>query len=342
MKRIATLLLSCLLVTLIAGPAVGQEFRASLSGSVLDSTRASVPGAVIAATNVTTNAAASIVTGLDGNYVLAQLPPGPYELAVEANGFRPYRRSGITLSVGDKVVVRIGLEVGGTAESVTVNAELTGIERNQSILGQLMDNKNVSELPLNGRQVYQLLQQSAGVLFTGTNVTGTRGWDAGGIYLMQGSLTRTNAFLLDGAALGVSGEWTYSPLVDAVEEFKVSTPINDASQGLTGGGVVNMTMKSGTNRLHGLLSEFIRNNIFDANKTQANAAAAESPWLKKQQHQFNSFAGMISGPIIKNKFFYSGNYEGFRETVPSPLTQTVPTIEQRTGNFSKTSTPPTS
>ena len=97
-----------------------------------------------------------------------------------------------------------------------------------------------------------------------------------------------------------------------------------------------MTMKSGTNRIHGLASEFFRNNIFDAVATQTNQAAAQNPDLRKQPHQFNSFAGLLSGPIIKDKFFYSGNYEGFRENVPFPVTSTVPTVPQRVGDFSQT------
>ena len=157
------------------------------------------------------------------------------------------------------------------ADSVTVTAELTGIESNQSVLGQLMDNKKVSELPLNGRQVFMLLQLSAGVVFTqqqfgATGFSGTRAWDINGQLTIHGSRANSNAFMLDGAPLGVNGAWNYAPLVDAVEEFKVSSPANDASHGLTGGGVVNMTMKSGTNQLHGLASDFVRNNIFDADR----------------------------------------------------------------------------
>ncbi|MCL5742497.1 MAG: carboxypeptidase regulatory-like domain-containing protein, partial [Acidobacteria bacterium] len=334
-------LIAGLMLVFFAPHAGAQEFRAMMSGNVTDPSGAAIPGATVSATNLATNVRSTARSGADGNYVLPQLSPGPYELTVEAAGFQKYKRSGITLSVGDKAVVQVRLEVGQITDSVTVNAELTGVEQNQSVLGQLMDNKKVSELPLNGRQVFMLLQLSAGVVFTqqvfgASGNSGTRAWDISGNFSIQGSRPNTNAFLLDGAPLGVDGKWDYAPLVDAVEEFKVAATATDASQGLTGGGVINMTMKSGTNQFHGLASEFIRNNIFDANSTQTNRAAAQRPDLKKQQHQWNSFAGMVTGPIIKNKLFYAGNYEGFRERVPFPITNTVPTLEQRQGDFSAT------
>jgi len=198
-----SLFVLCVLALVFACSALGQDFRASITGTVVDPSGAAIPAATVAAKNLDTHAQVATKSAMDGNYVLTQLPPGPYELAVEAAGFRTYKRSGITLSVGDKAVLRIGLEMGLTTESVTVNAELTGVEQNQSILGQLMDNKKVSELPLNGRQVYQLLQLSAGVLFTSASPTGTRAWDVGGQYVIQGSFQNTSAFLLDGAANGV-------------------------------------------------------------------------------------------------------------------------------------------
>lgn len=331
----------CAAILTLLGTAAAQEFRASISGVITDQTGASIAAATVTAINQDTGLRATAKSGAEGNYVLPQLPPGRYELTAEATGFRTYQRKGITLAVGDKANVQIRMEIGRMAESVTVTAELTGIESNQSVLGQLMDNKKVSELPLNGRQVFMLLQLSAGVVFTqqqfgATGFSGTRAWDITGNITIQGSRLNSNAFMLDGAPLGMNGQWDYAPLVDAVNEFKVASPANDASQGLTGGGVVNMTMKSGTNRIHGLASWFVRNNIFDANTTQTNRAAAEQPELKTQQHQWNSFAAMISGPAIRNKLFYAGNYEGFRERVPFPTTQTVPTLEQRAGDFSQT------
>ena len=140
-----------------------------------------------------------------------------------------------------------------------------------------MDNKGVSELPLNGRQVFMLTQLSAGVIFTqqqfgASGFSGTRAWDTNGSLTMHGGATSSNQFNLDGASINAgTGEWKFAPLVDGIEEFKVSTPSSDASLGLSGGGVLNMTMKGGTNDFHGTFSEYVRNNMFDANFTQSNA-----------------------------------------------------------------------
>ncbi|MFB3826644.1 MAG: carboxypeptidase regulatory-like domain-containing protein [Bryobacteraceae bacterium] len=344
MLRISARLPLVFLAALAVGSA--QEFRALIYGRVTDSSSAVIPNVKVTASNTATGAAATTVSAPDGNYVLPQLPAGRYDVTAEAEGFRRYSRQGITLAVGDKANVEIRMEVGALSESVTVTAELTGIESNQSVMGQLMNSKAVAELPINGRQIFMLLQLSAGVLFTqqqfgSSGFSGTRPWDVNGTVSIHGSRpggaqAGSNAFLLDGAPLGVSGAWTYSPLVDAVEEFKVTMPASDASQGLTGGGVINMTTKSGTNQLHGVLSHFIRNNIFDAVATQTNRAAAQRPDLKKQQHQWNAWSAMLSGPVIRNRLFYSGHYEGYRQRVPFPVTVTVPTLEQRSGDFSRT------
>jgi hypothetical protein len=322
-------------------PSPAQEFRALVSGKVSDSTGAAIPGARISIVDVATQIRSSTVSGNDGNYALSQLSPGKYELTVEAGGFRGYTRQGITLAVGDKATLDVQMEIGDVTSSVTVNADLTGIEGNQDITGQLMDTKNVSELPLNGRNVFMLVQLSAGVVFTTQNFapggsSGTRAYDLYGQFSVHGSMPDTSAFLLDGVPIEANGQSDYVPLVDAVEEFKVSTPTNDASQGLTSAGVVNMTMKSGANQIHGTLSEFLRNQVFDAVRTQEKYTAAANPTLAHFQHQFNDASAMVSGPIIRNKFFFLGSYEGFWDRVPRAITETVPTVAQRGGDFSQT------
>ncbi len=324
----------------LAALATAQEYRALISGQVVDSTAAAVPNATVTATNVDTNVNITTTSGPDGNYMLAQVPFGRYNVICEAAGFRKYTRAGVSVNVGDKVTVNIRLEVGDVAESVTVTAELLTTETNRSVLGQLMNNKGVSELPLNGRQVFMLMQLSAGVIFTqqtfgATGFSGTRAWDVNGSWTMHGGVTNSNAFLVDGASINAgSGGWRFAPLVDGVEEFKVTAPAADASLGLSGGGVVNMTMKSGGNALHGTISEYFRNHIFDSVTTQTNRAGAQRPDLLRQQHQWNDFSGLVTGPIKKDKFFYSAWYEGFRERVPFPLTITVPTLLERAGDFS--------
>jgi len=318
-----------------------QEYRALISGQVVDPSASAVPNATVTATNVDTNVNITTSTGADGHYVLAQVPLGRYTVTGEAAGFRKFTRAGLSVNVGDKVTVNIRLEVGDVTESVTVTAELLATETNRSVLGQLMDNKGVSELPLNGRQVFMLMQLLAGVIFTqqvfgATGFSGTRAWDVNGQWTIHGGLTNSNAFLVDGASINAgSGAWRFAPLVDGVEEFKVTAPSADASLGLSGGGVINMTMKSGGNTFHGTISEYLRNHIFDAVATQTNRAAAQRPDLRNQQHQWNDFSGLVTGPIQKDKFFFSAWYEGFRERVPFPVTRTFPTLLERVGDFSQ-------
>ena len=329
--RVAALLL--LLSTVV----FAQDFRAMISGQVLDPSGAAIAGATVVATNVDTNVKLTTTTAADGHYVLAQVPTGAYTVTCDAAGFKKFSRSGVTLQVGDRSTINIPMQMGAQTESVTVTADVAAIDTDRSVVNQLMDNKAVSELPLNGRQVFMLMQLSAGTVFTqqqfgASGFSGTRAWDTNGSLTMHGGTTSSNQFNLDGASINAgTGEWKFAPLVDGIEEFKVSTPSSDASLGLSGGGVVNMTMKGGTNTLHGTLSEYVRNNIFDAVATQTN----QSP-IKATQHQWNDFSALVGGPIKKNKLFFSSWYEGFRERVPFPVTQTVPSDLERVGDFSNT------
>jgi hypothetical protein len=260
----------------VSALACSQEYRALLSGQVTDPSGGAVAGARIVAVNTATNVNISTSTGTDGHYVLAQVPTGLYTVACEAAGFKKYTRSGVTLEVGDRATINITLAVGVQTESVTVTADLAAVDTDRSVLSQLMGNKNVSELPLNGRQVFMLVQLSAGTIFTqqsfgASGFSGTRAWDTNGSVTMHGGTTSSSQFNLDGASINAgTGEWKFAPLVDGIEEFKLSTPTTDASLGLSGGGVLNMTMKGGTNEFHGTASEYIRNNIFDAVATQTN------------------------------------------------------------------------
>jgi hypothetical protein len=346
-KRVFSFLSMAVWLVLMRLPATAQSFRATIVGRVTDSGGLSIPQAEVAAVNSATQARSVTHTDNDGNFLLTELPPGSYDLSAKANGFGPYVRRGIVLAVGDRANVSVQLEVGQVSSSVAVTAELTGVETNQDITGQLMDTQHVTDLPLNGRQAFMLLQLSSGVVFTQQffgpgGFSGTRAYDVNGEWTIQGSYVNpttnqgSNAFMLDGAPLGVNGQWDFSPVVDGIEEYKVQMPTNDASLGLTGGGVINMTMKSGSNAIHGVASYFLRNQLFDAQTTQQKASCAVRPDQCPYQHQFNEGSVVVTGPIIRDKFFYSGSYETFWDRVPRPLTETVPTALQRQGDFSQT------
>lgn len=319
-----------------------QQVRATLSGTVYDQSGAVVAGAQVAATNTATNLKASAQTGADGRFTLLELAPGPYELSVEATGFRTYSRQGIVLAAGDKAHLDVQLEVGSLADRITVTGELTAVESNRSVMGQLMDAAVLADLPVKSRSFLTLIQLSTGTLFTAR--VGIGGWDdtrqfetaPNMPFSVHGSRPGTNSFVMDGAPLGIEGGVSYVPPPEAIEELKLVAPTSDASQGLSGGGVISLKMKSGTNELHGSFAHFLRNGLTSAVRTQVNRAAATRPDLKANPEKWNNPTAQIGFPIIKNKFFAATHYDGFRQRFPDPMTVTVPTLLQRMGDFSQT------
>jgi hypothetical protein len=257
--------------------APAQEIYGTLSGVVTGPSGAAVVGATVTAVNLGTNLNVSVTSGANGGYTLARLPDGNYRLTVVTSGFRQYSREPIMLRSGDKANVAAGLELGAATETVTVTAELSGIESRESVMAQTLNTRRIFDLPSNGRNYVMLLQLTSGV-------------DSG---------------------------MNYIPPPEAVQNMKVSAPTSDASLGMSGGGVVALTMRSGTNELHGALNHSLRNNILNANQIQINRALQTRSDLS-QQVQFNNFAVMLSGPIVKNKLFYSGNYDGFHLHVTYP------------------------
>ena len=321
--------------------AFGQEFRALISGVVKDPSGSAIPTATVSIRNVETNLAVTVQTTNDGTYFVPQLPVGKYRLVVEAAGFKRYTREGITLAVGDKAIADVQMQIGDTTESVTVNAELQGIESNQSVLGQTLGNKQMVDVAFGGRNFINFIELSAGVLGqdsisqSSTNAgENNNGRDMN--YEFHGSRPNSMLFTLDGASNGLQGGASFVPLEDAIAEMKVSAPISDASYGLSGGGVISVSTKSGTNQIHGALNEFLQNNVFDAWTTQQKAAQQQNPGLKYRKKRDNVYSGLVSGPILKNKLFYSGSYDGRRIAAASSTNVSVPTMLQRQGDFSQT------
>ncbi len=252
-------LLAPALLALVAAavlPVAAQEIRATVTGTVNDAQGAAMPGVTVTVLNVDTNVAGTAVTDTHGAYTVAKLQPGRYRITASLPGFKSFVRDGIALRTAETGTINMTLDVGTVEETITVTGALSGVESNQSTLAQTMENKRISELPLNGRQVYMLLQLTAGTFFTQTQFgaqgfSGTRAWDVNGSVSIHGSRTGQNEFLIDGGAISGTGGWSYAPPVDAIEEFKVQSASTDASYGRTSGGVVNLTLRSGTNTLHG-------------------------------------------------------------------------------------------
>jgi hypothetical protein len=324
------------LLTAVPGRVAAQEIRATVTGTVSDAQGAAMPGVTVTVLNVDTNLAGATVTDAHGGYLVTKLQPGRYRVTAALPGFKSFVREGVTLRTAETGTIDMTLDVGQVEETVTVSGALSGVESNQSTLAQTMENKRISELPLNGRQVYMLLQLTAGTFFTQTQFgaqgfSGTRAWDVNGSVSIHGSRTGQNEFLIDGGAISGTGGWSYAPPVDAIEEFKVQTASTDASYGRTSGGVVNLTLRSGTNQLHGSGTVLLRGTALDANTVQNIRND-----ISNSGHEYINGEFTLHGPIVRDKTFFMVGYQGFYENIPFPATGTVPTERQRRGDFSQT------
>ncbi len=329
------------LILLLCGPAIAQEFRATLTGRVADPGDAHISGAAVEVKNTGTNAVVSTKTDAQGNYSAPFLTPGTYAVSVEAPGFKKSVRSGFVLNVNQTATLNFRLELGAVTQEVTVTAEAPMLDQSTADRGGVIDDESVQEYPLNGRNPFMLSMLVAGVDFNG-NLTYQRPFDNGAIadWSINGSGNRNNEFLLDGApnnAQAGGNNLAYVPPVDSVQEFKIQTNSYDAQYGKSGGGVVNVVLKSGTNRVHGSLYEFARRNALDANSFQNNARAAE-----KDGHYLDQYGIQLDGPLFlpkiyngRNKTFFLFNYEGYREGTPQPLILSVPEPEMINGDFSR-------
>ncbi len=330
----STTFLRFALLLALALPLAAQEFRATVFGVISDPTGAAIPAATIAVRNQTTNQVFTAKSNERGQYSIPFLNPGNYFLEAEAAGFKKliYEKP-IELRISDRMALNLSLDVGQVTDSVTVTAEADQIETGTASMGQVLDTRKVQDLPLNGRQIYQFLQLAPGVMFTvqtfgASGWGGTRPFGVGNNWVINGGYGN-NEFLLDGAPNSVRGRFNISPTVDAVEEFKVMTNTYDAQYGRTSGGIVNMTLKSGTNQLHGSLFEYLRNSVMDANRFENNLKG-----LGKGSEATNDFGGMVSGPIRRNSTFFMFSYDGIRAKTPYPTTASIPTALERMGDFS--------
>jgi hypothetical protein len=332
-----TLLLACV----VAAALQGQEFRATITGHVVDTSGSVIPNVNIQATNVATNEGRSAISGSLGAYTIPFLAPGAYTLSAEAAGFKKFIREKISLDVGQTLTVDVQLEVGALTEQITVTAQAPLLETANADRGQVIDQQRVAELPLNGRTPIMLAQFTAGVNYTGS-VIYQRPFDNSAIdsWSINGSGQHQSDFVLDGAPNNGGGGSNYIalvPPVDAVQEFKIQTNSFDAQYGRTGGGIINMSLKSGTNAFHGTGYEFARRTGFDTNSFQNNAIGQP-----KTNHLQDQYGGQAAGPVWipklyngRDKTFFMVAFERYREIQPNPFTLSVPTSEMRTGDFSK-------
>lgn len=329
--RPPTSLLSLLVLqALLTTPVWTQTSTGTIVGSITDSSGAVVSGAKVQITNTGTNSKIQTTTNAEGDYTAPLLPPGGYSVSVSAAGFKAFEQAGIQLQVQQQARVNIVLQVGAITESVTVQGDAAVVEATTSSIGKVVDNKRILELPLNTRNVYSLVNLTPGV-------TGSIGNAHNGVsFSVNGARGGTFDVLVDGSSAafptvnGFAGLSVF-PSVDAVAEFKMQAQNFSAEFGRSMTAVLNVVYKSGNNTFHGSGYEFLRNSVLDANNFFANSRGVPLASFKR-----NQFGGMMSGPIIRNRTFFMGAYEGLRERSFSERLNTVPTDRERTGDFSQT------
>jgi hypothetical protein len=329
LTAIAVILLMCSTSTpLFAQASTGAV--AQISGSVSDTTGAVVAAAQVKATQTSTGFSRTAVTGADGAYILPNLIVGPYELQVVRSGFKTYSQTGIILQVNDNATVNINLQVGTESQTVTVSADASMVNTDSSSVSSVIENRRVVDLPLNGRDLTQLVLLSGAAVQTNFgDYISSKNYPTSHTINVAGGEAGGTEYMVDGGG-GYNDLYGASnlplPFPDAVQEFSVQTSMIPAQYGGYPGGVVNLVTMSGTNRFHGDLFEFIRNG--DVNAINHFATAQDT--LKR-----NQFGGTIGGPIIKSKLFFFGGYQGtLTRTAPPTSTFFVPTAAALNGDFS--------
>ena len=327
----------CVILLAFLPRAFAQTQTATLRGVVTDRSGGVIPGAAVVLTNVDQNRPWTVLTNDVGEYVFLQIPPGRYSLTVTQTGFKKYDRTGLELLVATASELNIALDLGEVNESVQVTAQAPLLESVSSTLGEVVNSRTTEALPLNGRNVLQLVALTPGINTTRsyrTAATGSGSIAAVG-FSANGGRNVANEVILDGSSQVVMGynQPAYVPSPDAVQEFKVQTNALSAEYGRTGGAVVNLVHRSGTKDFHGVLYEFLRNDAFDANGFFNNRNGRE-----KAPFRYNQFGFTLGGPLTRSRetTFFFINYEGVRQVQPGETTLTVPTARMRDGDFGET------
>jgi len=306
-----------------------QQITGSIRGTVLDPSGAIVPAATITAKQGETGLIRSVATDHQGAYLLVELPIGHYQLEVEAKGFQRYLQQGISLDVNETATVSIHLKVGSETQQVEVNADAELVQNTVSSLGQTVMEREILDLPLDGRNFSQLglLQPGVVPLTPGLLEAGGPARQ-GQAYAVDGQRPESNNFLIDGAdnVNAVDAGFVLKPPIDSIAEFRILTHNANAEFGRNTGSTTNTITRSGTNQLHGALWEFLRNDAMDASDYFSQSV---------QPLKQNQFGGTFGGPIIKDKTFFFGYYEGFRNRQGETVPATVPSLAERQGNFAQ-------
>jgi len=321
-------------------PLAAQEFRAVISGTVTDSSGATIPNVRLVAQSVEREVEYAAVSNEAGRYVTPFLPPGSYRLRVEKEGFKPVLREGITVSGVDRVNLNITLEVGTVSDRVTVTAEAPLLQTETAVRSGTIGAKLIQDIPTSGRNLFQFQYTLPGVT-KASNYWGNYELYAFGninAVSLNGGRVGENEILLDGiTTTRGSRSASFAPALQAIEEVNVITNSYDAQYGRIGGGTTSINLRTGTNQLHGELFEFFKNDKLISNGYSRNAAGIARPKYKN-----NTYGFRVDGPVYipkvfdgRNKLFWLISLEGLRERNPQTQLWTVPTAEQRNGDFSQ-------
>jgi len=338
-SKLQTLPLTVILVLTISLSLHGQSTYGTVDGTVTDSTGAVVAGAQVTLTNVGTQEKHTETTGDAGLYTFVNVEPGQYRLDIEKSGFKHFARTNVVVQVQQETHIDATLPVGQASETVEVTAETPLLQAETSSLGQVIEERKANELPLNGRNVFNLITVSPGVVAQG----GSGGTAVGqnpfswGNYQIAGSFANQGAEYLDGQPLNIG--YINLPIIiptqDSIGEFKVQYNDVGAEWGKFSGAVSNFSTKSGTDRFHGEVYEYLRNKVLNSNEyfykaseLSTGASNTPPPWVQ------NNYGGNFGGPIIKNKLFFFVSEEQFRLRTGSVVTTEYPTAAFLAGDFS--------
>jgi len=329
----------CLVAMLTGSPVSAQSTFGSLSGTVTDSSGSAIPDAQVVLTNLATGASQSLTTGGDGLYTFVNLNPGDYRLEVQKDGFKHYRREPVTVQVQQSFRIDPALEVGAVTQTVEVTGETPLLTPTTTTLGQVIDERATNEIPLNGRNVFNLITLSPGAIAQG----GAGGTPVGqnpfswGNYQVAGSFGNQSAEYLDGQPLNIGyiNLPIFIPTQDSIAEFKVQYNNLGAEWGKFSGGIVNFSTKGGSNDYHGEAYEYLRNKVLNATPYNFSALGANPEPGVNPPYVQNQYGGNFGGHIIKDKTFFFVSWEQFRlRQGGNPSVSTVPTPAQLSGDFS--------
>lgn len=302
------------------------QSTALLTGRVSDSSGGIIAGAGVRCSNAETDLRLTATTNSEGIFRFPDLPVGPYEVTVSHPGFATLVRKGVTLFTGQTLDLNLTLTLGQTSESVEVSSPVPVVQTATSDLRTTVDSRQMADLPLNGRNTFDLAVLTPGSVNTDAGTVPGQADNTG--LAVNGLSTVSNNWSLDGATYKNRsyGSVPSLPNPDTLQEFSVQTSNFSADTG-GGGGAIKMTTRSGTNQFHGTLFEFLRNDAMDARNFFA---------VEPQHYKQNQYGGTVGGPIRKDRFFYFGSFQGTNKRGnPSPTTTTVPAASVRSGNFSQ-------